>query len=234
MKKTILGVKIDDVTLDEAIQKVEGWLSKTGKYYIVTPNPEFLVAAQTDPRFKEILNQADLSIPDGVGLKLGGVRNRVTGVDLMERLIEEAGKKKLTVGFIGGKDGIAHKAAQYFREKYESRIVYTDNGGVVNKEGEWVEGNRKAILKMDLLFVGFGALKQEKWIKVNLNKIPVKIAIGVGGALDYFAGEIPRAPKVLRDLGLEWLFRLIIQPWRIKRQLALLKFIWLVLKYKDR
>lgn len=87
-------------------------------------------------------------------------------------------------------------------------------------------------LAIDILFVAFGAPKQEMWISKNLNKIPVKIAIGVGGAFDYISGKTLRAPGFIRNIGLEWLFRLIAQPWRIKRQLALLEFIWLVIKEK--
>ena len=98
MKKNVLGVKIDDITSEEALDRVRGWLVGKGKYYIVTPNPEFLVAAQKDQVFRKLLNDADLSIPDGVGLKLSGkVKNTVYGVDFMEKLVEMSNDYGFTV-----------------------------------------------------------------------------------------------------------------------------------------
>ena len=107
MKREILGVKIDDLNMEEALGMVEGWLGKSEKHYIVTPNPEMLVEAQKNPEFKEILNKADLAIPDGAGLKLAGINNRVAGVDFMEQLVNLAAEKDWTVGFLGGQEGVA-------------------------------------------------------------------------------------------------------------------------------
>src|SRR3989338_4531388 len=113
MKKYILGVKIDDVNMDEALEIVHSLLKKPGKHYIVTPNPEFLMTAQKDPQFKKILNDADLSIPDGMGLKLSGkIKNTVTGVDLMEKLVEKSVDWGFAVGLLGGMDGVAEKAVE--------------------------------------------------------------------------------------------------------------------------
>ncbi|MBI4036772.1 WecB/TagA/CpsF family glycosyltransferase [Candidatus Daviesbacteria bacterium] len=226
MKKTVLGVKIDDVSMDEALETVHGWLKKSfgyaqDKHYIVTPNPEFLITAQKDLEFKRILNEADLSIPDGVWLKLSGVKNTVPGVDLMEKLVEKSTDWAVTVGFLGGRNGVAEKAVKCLLQKYpEIKITFAISDPPTSFH----------LPPTDLLFVAFGHPKQEKWIAENLSYIPVKIAMGVGGAFDYISGKVPRAPKFLRDFGLEWLFRLIAQPWRIKRQLALLKYLFLVLK----
>ncbi len=232
MIKNVLGVKIDDVTMNEALSKVQGWLKEKGKHYIVTPNPEIIVNAQYDKEYKTILNNADLSIPDGIGLKLSGqVQNHVTGVDLMEELIKHSGDWGSTIGFLGGGKGVAERAAICLRKKYpNAKIVYANDGGVIDSRGKWVEGDRQALLPLDVLCIGFGPPKQEFWISKNLDNIPVKIAMGVGGSLDYFSGNIPRAPKILRVLGLEWLFRVVIQPWRIKRQMALIKYVLLLLK----
>ncbi len=220
MKKYILGVKIDDVTMDEAVEIVHTWLQKSDKHYIVTPNPEFLMTAQKDLEFKRILNDADLSIPDGTGLKLSGqVKNTFPGVDLMEKLVGKSVDWAVTIGFLGGRNGVAEKASERLQKKYPGiKIISVDS--------EKVEG------ECDILFVAFGHPKQEKWIYQNLPNLPVKVAMGVGGAFDYMAGHIPRAPKWLRKLGLEWLFRLAIQPWRIKRQLRLLRYLWLCVKLK--
>ncbi len=229
MKVDVLGVKIDDLSMAEALSVVEKWIWHPGKHYIVTPNPEFLVAAQKDQVFKKILNDADLSIPDGAGLKLSGkVGSSFSGTDFMEKLICLAAEKGFVVGFLGGKEGIAKKCAECLSKKYRGlKVAFTETGGKVDNKGQT---SSVKILPCDLLFVAFGHLKQEKWMAANLEKIPVKVAMGVGGSFDYFSGTVLRAPKFMRNLGLEWLFRLILQPWRIKRQLALVKYLWLLTK----
>lgn len=225
MKVDVLGVKVDDVTMDEAIDRVCGWLARGGRHYIVTPNPEMVVAAQKDEIFKKILNDADLAIPDGRGLKLSGkVKNTVYGTDFMEKLVSLAAEKGFTTGFLGGRDEVAKKTAECLKKKYPGlKVAFAESGGEVDEDGELV-----AAAPTDLLFVAFGHIKQEKWIVSNLDKIPVKVAMGVGGAFDYLSGTVPRAPEWIRNLGFEWLFRLLIQPWRIKRQLALFKYLWLI------
>lgn len=193
----ILGVSVNQITLVQAVNQVEQWLKTSKKHFIVTPNPEMIMLAQKDQEFRRILNQADLAIPDGWGLRLAAPGlNRVTGRELMLALI----KKGYKVYLAGGKPG--------------------EPGPDIKKI------NR---LRPDLLFVGMGMGKQEKWIAKNLPKLKVKVAMGVGGALDQIAKPWLVAPKWLQNLGLEWLYRLIFQPWRIRRQLALAKFTWLVL-----
>lgn len=230
MRADVLGVKVDDLNLDEALNAVHGWLSEKTKHYIVTPNPEIIMAAQKDKGYRKLLNDADLSIPDGVGLKLSGkVENHITGVDFMEELVRRSVDWGATVGLLGGREGIAERATERLRAKYpQARIVYADNGGVVDEQGEWVEGNRQVLVKMDLLFVAFGPPKQEKWIAKNLASLDVKVAMAVGGAFDYISGVVPRAPFWIRKAGFEWLFRLITQPWRSKRQLALIKYLFML------
>lgn len=235
MKTDVLGVKIDDVDMAEALSIVEKWIWKPGKqslrpyglkHYIVTPNPEFIVAAQKDPVFKEMLNGADLAIPDGAGLKLSGkVKNTVSGTDFMEELVRLSVEKGFVVGFLGGRDEVAKKTAKCLLRKYPGlKVAFAESGGEVSVDGKWSDLSL-AVPPLDILFVAFGHIKQEKWIATNLEKIPVHVAMGVGGALDYFSGSVPRAPKWIRDLGFEWLFRLILQPWRIKRQIVLLQYL---------
>lgn len=260
MKIDILGVKVDNINQADALAKIEKWIWNPGKHYIVTPNPEFIVAAQKDKLFNKILNDADLSIPDGAGLKLSGkIKNTFSGTDLMEKLIELAAEKGFTVGFLGGKGEVAEKCVECLQKKYPGlKISFIGSGGEVDENGVILRAtptecrrSREVTLKninssygmfssrfnrssnnnippTDILFVAFGHIKQEKWIANNLDKIPVKVAMGVGGAFDYLSGMVPRAPKYLRNLGLEWLFRLIMQPWRIKRQFALLQYLWLL------
>ena len=249
MKKDVLGVKIDDLTMEEALETVHSWLGEKGKHSIFTPNPEIIVAAQKDIGYKNILNKPDLSIPDGVGLKLSGkIKNTFAGVDFMEELVKRSQDWAVKVGFLGGAPGVAEKAAKCLSQKYPGvKIIYAESGGEVDERGNSIEykvlsiegtKQKKAsshytlynIPYTDLLFIAFGPPKQEKWIARNLKNLDIKVAMSVGGSLDYISGKVPRVPVILRNLGLEWLFRLIIQPWRIKRQLALLKFLWLLTK----
>lgn len=226
MEKQLLGIKIDDISIDQAMQTVAGWLSNPGKHYVVTPNPEFLVAAQKDLIFKNILNKADLSIPDGIGLRFSGkIRNTFSGTDFMEMLIKLSSEKGFVVGFLGGKGEVAVKTAECLKKKYPGlKVVFAESGGMEDTV---------RIPPCDLLFVAFGQVKQEKWIANNLDKIPVKLAMGVGGAFDYLSGRVPRAPKWVRRSGLEWLFRLVIQPWRVKRQLSLIKYLFMLIWNND-
>ncbi len=232
MKKNILGIKIDDVSMVEAVEQVGKWIWNPGKHYIVTPNPEMIVAAQKDPIFKAILNKADLSIPDGVGLKLSGrIKNTFAGTDFMERLISLAVEKGFTIGLLGGKGEVAKKCAECLQKKYPNlKVVFAEDGPAVDINGN-VDTRSIPTIKIppcDIFFVAFGHIKQEKWIADNLDKVPVHVAMGVGGSFDYLSGSVPRAPMWMRSLGFEWLFRLMVQPWRIKRQLSLIKYLWLL------
>ncbi len=245
MKKNILGIKIDDVNTTQAVEVVKGWLLNPGKHYIVTPNPEIVMMAQKDKELKSIINNADLAIPDGVGLKLAtDIENTSPGIDVMEELVKMASVCGFTTGFLGGRGQIAEATSERLRKKYPKlKVSFAESGGEVDNNGNVIarsETTKQSILRLprpfgarndesiDLLFVAFGPPKQEKWIAKNLKNLDVKVAMGVGGAFDYLSGRVPRAPKWVRRLGFEWLFRLIIQPWRIKRQLSLVKFVWLL------
>jgi N-acetylglucosaminyldiphosphoundecaprenol N-acetyl-beta-D-mannosaminyltransferase len=151
------------------------------------------------------------------------LKARIHGVDLMENLCREVSNRPITVGFLGAGPGVAEQAAECLKKRYPRLKV-----GLVTSE--WSEALKDK--KIDILFVAFGSPKQEIWIADNLKALPAKIIVGVGGAFDFISGKVPRAPKVFRSLGLEWLFRLSIQPWRIKRQLSLIKFVVLILKEK--
>jgi N-acetylglucosaminyldiphosphoundecaprenol N-acetyl-beta-D-mannosaminyltransferase len=226
----LLGVGFTDATEQQILEYIVIGLQKIDdKYYIVTPNPELLVIANDDSYYKAILNNAKLALPDGIGVvmvsKLVGkpIEQRVTGVDFMESLCKRVSKQPITVGFLGGGPHVAELTAECLVKKYPGLKV-----GLVSKE--WNKSLKDK--KVDILFVAFGSPKQEIWISENLKNLPVKIAIGVGGSFDLISGRVPRAPKFLRGLGFEWLFRLFVQPWRIKRQLSLAKFVYLVLMEK--
>ncbi len=242
-KKKILDVGITDATkreiLEYIIKNVENFKKKL---FLVTPNPEFLMLANRDKAFKNILNKADLASADGAGViwasKILGksLKERFTGVDIVESLCKIVAEKPITVGFLGGRDGVAEKTAECLTKKYPGlKVNFAQeewpNLPVLGPAASFPPAHTVPHFpKTDILFVAFGAPKQEFWINENLDKIPVKIAIGVGGSFDYISDKIPRAPRFIQNIGLEWLFRLVVQPWRIKRQLSLLKFVWLVFK----
>jgi len=226
----MLGVGLTNVTEQEVLEFIVTGLEKQKeKYYIVTPNPELLVIADKNSGYKTILNRAKLALPDGIGVMIAArligkpLKARIHGVDLMENLCREVSNRPITVGFLGAGPGVAEQAAECLKKRYPRLKV-----GLVTSE--WSEALKDK--KIDILFVAFGSPKQEIWIADNLKALPAKIIVGVGGAFDFISGKVPRAPKVFRSLGLEWLFRLSIQPWRIKRQLSLIKFVVLILKEK--
>lgn len=238
-KIEILGVKINAVDLAGIWKLIEQWLDSSGHYYLVTINPEFVMAAQGDPIFKDNLNRASLAICDGVGLVwaarfLGRGRLwRVTGVDLVKKILREGGRP---VYLLGGQPGVAEAVARRFPQ---GRIVGFNDGGRIDTSTYLLENNDKAINNInqsgaEILLVAFGQVKQENWIVNNLSNLPkVKLAIGVGGSFDYLSGQIRRAPKFFRIFGLEWLFRLAHEPRRLKRiYQATIKFSWLVIREK--
>ena len=256
----ILGVKVSKITYQEALEETAKLLKSSGKkHYIVTPNPEMIVAAQNDSEFKEILNSADLSIADGAGLvklaRLTGkhLPERISGVDFVEGLAGMAEEFGFSMFFLGGGGLIAKFAAEKLKKLFPKlKIVGSYSGNAdpkFDKETVSEIKNRtlhnskqfvyqysrvlrplRGLGKIDILVVAYGAPKQEKWIKRNLPKLNARLAIGVGGALDYISGSKRRSPKFIQKANLEWLYRLIVEPWRLKRQLALPYFAALILK----
>ena len=240
----IIGVGIDNVSYQEAAEKINEFLHSRHQHYVVTPNPEFLVAAQADSTFRQILNYADLAIADGVGLVhaarwLGRRLQRTTGVDLFWNLCELAQREVMPIFLLGGGEDVAAATATVLTKYFPKLIVSgTESGGAVSAEGNSTDdGALIATInqaKPVLLFVAFGHPKQEKWIFRHLDQLPsVKVAMGVGGSFNFISGHVTRAPEVLRSLGLEWLYRLLKEPWRWQRiWTAVVIFPILVLKQK--
>lgn len=220
----ILGVKINNITKSEAIKKIEQFLCSDDQIHIATINPEFLVAAKKDKIFKNILNSADLSLTDGFGLLLASrflnrkIKERIIGSDLANDIFNIAEKKDYKICVLNWKKGLSKKQEivstlknRHPRLKFVIKDIKRDYSDL-NLE----EINRFA---PQILIVGLGAPHQEKLIYYNLPKMPsVKIAIGIGGALDFLTRKIKRAPFFVKEIGLEWLWRLFNQPkQRIKR-----------------
>lgn len=216
MRNYILGVQIDDLSKEEILQKMEGFLDDSGRHYIVLPYAGFLVEARRDLEFKDILNRADLCLAEGFGVVWASkildraIGNRISGVDLVESVIKKFARDR-KIFFFGAKEGVAREAAEKLGSVY---VIQTLNGFARDKEAIEKINSSGA----EILFVGLGMPKQERWIAANLSKMPrVKIAIGVGGAFDFICGRVRRAPKWMQKAGFEWLWRLMIQPWRIGR-----------------
>jgi N-acetylglucosaminyldiphosphoundecaprenol N-acetyl-beta-D-mannosaminyltransferase len=264
------GLRTEEIfSLDLVSSSQEELLAYLGKavgggkrFFIVTPNPEFVIASKKEPEFLAALNKADLRIPDGIGLLwarevlkeksflgrlwqgilvggkvLGGgiAREVISGVDLMEGLCQLAARKGWSVYLLGARPGVAKRALAVLKKRYPELSGWAESGPRIKtqdakrKTQKWVKKiNQK---RPTLLFVAMGMGKQERFISSNFKSLKVKLAMGVGGAFDYLAGEVPRAPVWARSMGLEWFYRLLREPWRFKRQLVLLKFIWLTLAF---
>jgi N-acetylglucosaminyldiphosphoundecaprenol N-acetyl-beta-D-mannosaminyltransferase len=221
----ILGVRVDDVTHEAAVARCIALVADPRPRYVVTPNPEFVMVARRDPEFRRILNRADLSIPDGSGLLLASrlfgeqLQEQVRGTDLCYSLVELAPRMGWSLFLLGAAPGVAEQAARRLEQRYPGLNVCGTFAGDASASGDEtaVEVIRHAG-RCDLLFVAYGVNRQERWMARNLGKLDVGMAIGVGGVLDFMSGRLRRAPRAIRRIGLDWLFRLAIQPRRFRRQ----------------
>lgn len=228
---SILGIPVHAVTMGQTLRLIEHFMDEPHLHQIATVNPEFVMAAQSDAAFRHILRTADLCLPDGVGLlyaarRLGrSLPERVPGSELVYHLAELAAKKGWPLYLLGAAPGVAEEAAQLLSERYPGLIVAGTFAGSAA-----VEENDDIVRRINdsgasLLFVAYGAPKQDKWIDRNRETLShVRVAIGVGGSLDFVTGRSVRAPQWAQDMGLEWLHRLYKEPWRWRRMLALPKF----------
>jgi N-acetylglucosaminyldiphosphoundecaprenol N-acetyl-beta-D-mannosaminyltransferase len=233
----ILGVPVDAITYDCWMSLIGEWISiGTGARHVCTVNPEFIMIAQSDPIFFNILKRATVCVPDGVGLlwasrRLGmPITERVTGSDGVPLIARHAAEKGWKVFFLGAADGIAERAAQVLREENPQLIVAGAYGGSPAEREEDEIISRINSSSANILLVAYGAPEQDKWIARNLPRLDVAMAMGVGGSLDFIAGVVPRAPQWMRNRGLEWLYRLTRQPWRLPRMLRLPRFVFAVLR----
>lgn len=235
MSKTqILGVWFDNVTQAQATGRVLELLRGEGSSAVVTPNPEMVMHARTDKSFRNVLNNAGLVVPDGIGIVLasrllgGGLRERVAGIELIQNVLEICGGCR--VFLVGGRPGVAALAAKKLKILYpEITIVGHRHGFFGDNEEAGVVADVRAA-GVDILLVGLGFPRQEKFIAKNLPSLGVKVALGCGGSIDVFAGKVSRAPKVFQLMGLEWLYRLVRQPTRFSRMLCLPKFVLCIIR----
>jgi N-acetylglucosaminyldiphosphoundecaprenol N-acetyl-beta-D-mannosaminyltransferase len=241
----VLGLRVDVVTSAEALALITRWVMEAREAaqggqqltrHVVTLNPEIVMAAQADAQLRDLINAADLVLPDGVGIvwtarlrgrRLGG---RVTGVDTVASLAQLAATHGWRLFLLGAAPGVAEAAAARLVARCPGlAIAGTHAGDPALEEDERVAGLVHAS-RADIACVAYGAPAQERWIARNRERLGAAVALGVGGALDFVAGRVPRAPWWIRQYGLEWAYRLWRQPWRWRRMRALPQFAVAVLR----
>lgn len=235
---TILNVRVHALTMAHTLALIEGFIASNHSHQLVTVNPEFVVAAQEDALFRQIINNAALGLPDGVGLLKAArflgttpLPERVPGSDLVVHLAELSHRRGYRIYFLGAKPGVAEMAAGRLKRRYPGlKVVGCYAGSPHPAENEAIL-HRVRTAAPDILLVAYGAPQQDKWIARNLARLQVPVCIGVGGSFDFVAGTAKRAPLWVQKVSLEWLHRLVMQPWRWRRIWnAVPRFSWLVLK----
>ena len=238
MSVELLGINIDDYSFEEAIIKAKNFIDGDKVSQVVTINPEMFQTAEKDAYFADILKQSELVIADGIGIKIalklcGRNVPRIPGIDFSKRLLIEAAQLNIPVAIIGAKDFIVKKAVENLQNEIQGlNIVYYRDGYFNDNQLVYNELKAKA---PKLILVALGSPKQEQFIYEAKNILNPALMIGIGGSLDVWSGEIKRAPKIFQKLGLEWLYRTIMQPSRFKRIFPTLPlFLIKVLNNKDK
>lgn len=237
-RRNILGVWIDDCDEEQAALMVDSFLHEQPArlHHVCTVNPEFIMEARANPAFKDVLRRADLCTPDGVGIILAGkllrrpFKGRATGVALVGRLGALSAQNGHSLFLLGAAPGVAEEAAAVIQAKYPGARIAGTYAGSPDEAG-WPDiRERLWATNPDALLVAYGAPKQDLWIAAHRDDLPssIKLAMGVGGVFDYLSGRVQLAPPWIRRSGLEWLFRLIMQPWRWRRILRVFAFALLV------
>ncbi len=232
MKIEVLGVEFHQTTLAKGIVLGRDWLASDGFHAVVTPNPEFILLAQKNSDFRQCLQTADLVLPDGIGViyasKILGrpLEERVPGIDFATGLLGELEKTGGRLFLLGAKDGVAQKAGENIQKDYGNLTVCGTYHGYFSSEEEEMVANKVAEAKADVVFVCLGAPRQELFCRRWGETMGVKVAIGLGGALDVYAGNVERAPKLWIKLNLEWFYRLCKEPKRFGRMAKLPLILW--------
>lgn len=238
-KLSIMGVRIDNLSMEEVLKISEDKINNNEKFIIYTPNTEIIMMCQKDEEFLSLMNKSSINTADGVGLiyaskiKKHPLKEKVAGFDVSVNLLKMADKKGLKLYVLGGKPGVAQAAMKNVLKDYPNiKVVGTMHGYFKGTHlGEYGHEEELTVIEdinnkePDILFVGFGAKKQEQWIEYNKDLLNVSVIIGNGGTLDGLAGVVKRAPDIFIKLGLEWFYRLLKEPKRINRQIVLPVFM---------
>lgn len=239
---SILGVQIDAVTREEAGKITENLIKQSNKSckMIFAPNVEFIMYAQKDKEFFDILKQSSLSTPDSIGVIIGAklqgktFPERIPGQSYFRKVIELSNEKGYSIYLLGGEPGIAEKTKENLEKIFPNVNIVGVHHGYFDENEEKEVISEINELKPNVLFVALGAPKQEKWIYKHRNELKVDVATGQGGTYDYEAGKIKRAPVWIQKMGMEWFWRLCREPKRIKRQLVLPIYLIKVFFKKDK
>lgn len=229
-KVNILGVYVDMVNIPQAADRIIRFFDEDRLHKVYTPNSEIIMAAYKDESFKKLLNNADLLTADGIGVVYASrilgkpINERAAGFDIACEVLERINGTSRKLFLFGGKPGVAEQARDNLLKKYPSLNIVGCRNGYFKPEDEPEIVKEINDSGADLVFVCLGAPKQEQWLDRNSDTLKARVAMGIGGSLDVFAGTAERAPKFFCDHGIEWLYRLIKQPSRAGRMLALPKF----------
>lgn len=239
-RKNIHGVMVDNVTMDEALARVMAMLEGNSPGKVYTPNSEIIMEATRNPELMDILNGADLLVADGAGVVLASrilnqpVSQKVSGIDLIKRILINTDLRPVSFFIFGGKPGVAEQASINILSEFPRANIVGFRNGYFSSEEEEEILRKINEAKPEIVLVGLGAPKQEKWIHENARKLNCKVLMGIGGSIDVFAGTAQLAPEFMRKAGLEWLFRLMKEPRRYKRMLDLPRFMMLTIKERLR
>ncbi|MEA5271759.1 WecB/TagA/CpsF family glycosyltransferase [Clostridium perfringens] len=243
-RMNFLNIEVDNLTMNEAIDRAEELIIKKKPSYVVTPNVDHIVKLENDKEFQEVYKDADLILTDGMPLiwiskfKGNPIKEKISGSDFFPKLCERSSEKGYSIFLLGAAEGVAAKAAQNLKEKYEGLDIvgtYSPSYGFEKKDDEI-----KLIIEMvneakpDILAVGLGAPKQEKFLHKYRSDLNVPISLAIGASIDFEAGNINRAPKWMQNCGLEWFYRLCKEPKRMFKRYIIddLKIISIYRKYK--
>lgn len=237
-KVNIINVFFDAITMEAAVNKAIDFLKSEDTNLIFTANPEIVMAANKDNQFLEVINRGDLVVADGVGVVIGSkwlgqpLPERVAGYDLVQNIFTFMKDTEYTVYFFGAAKGIAEMASKKMQEVHKGLKIVGVHDGYFDQEEEKRILQEINLLKPNMLLIGTGAPRQEKWLHQNKEHLNVNLCIGVGGSFDVMSGQLKRAPKIFIKLGLEWFHRLLMQPTRIKRMIKLPFFLVQVMQFR--
>lgn len=225
MRVDVLGVSFDDITPEEAVERALAMLEEDRPHLAATPNPEMIQRAEKDPAFARVLADADLVLPDGIGVIYAArilgrpLKGRVTGVDFASALMGRLAGTDKRLFLLGARPGVAEEAARRLAVRYPGLNICGVHDGYFEDDAPVIETIRAS--EADVVFVCLGFPRQEEWAAAHRAEAGAKLYVGLGGSLDVFAGKVERAPKAMQKLGLEWLYRLYKEPSRIGRMAKL-------------
>lgn len=224
---SILSCDIDDISLQEAITQALSLTSRRSGAYVVTPNSRIVLDSRNDPRLRQAIKEAAISLPDGIGTVISSriigtpISGRVAGIDFASAMLAALSERGGSVFLLGGEEGTAERAVDRLGKLYPGLVFAGCNNGFFDKSEERLIIERINAASPDFLMVCLGSPKQELWMHAHAVDLSVGVMAGLGGTIDVFAGTIERAPLAWRRCGLEWLYRTIKEPWRLKKAAGL-------------